>query len=125
MSLSSFSQTTVRTISNDTIVRITKDVAICIAQKLNERDKLIKDVDLLRKDTNTLVKVVSDQAYDIKIYKLKEQEYIEIISDKDKIDQNSQAIIRKQKKKLEWTKVKSTVSQFLLLGLAIFTISRL
>jgi len=125
VSLSSFSQTTVRTISNDTIVRITKDVAICIAQKLNERDKLIKDVDLLRKDTNTLVKVVSDQAYDIKIYKLKEQEYIEIISDKDKIDQNSQAIIRKQKKKLEWTKVKSTVSQFLLLGLAIFTISRL
>lgn len=106
-------------------MRLSKEIAVSVAKELNEKDKLVKDIKLLVEDTVNLSKIISQQDKSIALYKTSEKAYKSIIEDNKKIQSNYQEIIDKENKKLRWSKTKTTISQILLLGLGVFTITKL
>lgn len=125
LSLSSFSQIVTKPVINDSIVRIPKNIADSIARELNEKDRLVTQNYLLKKDTSTLGKIVVLQKKDLSLFKQKEEAYISIGADYKKTIANYDVVIASQEKKLKNSKLKTTISQILLVALGVFTITKL
>lgn len=119
------SQTVINKVNNDSVVILSKDIAIKVAKELNEKDKLVKDIELLKVDTSTLLRVISRLDKDIELYKKKDLVYESILVDQKKLQDNYEQTIKIKDKKLSWSKTKTTISQILLVSLGIFTIIKL
>ena len=107
---------------NDSLVIISKGLAIDITKDLVKKDYLEKKVVLLEKDTAALSQMFAKYVTELSIAKKKEEAYRGVIDNDKKIMGNFNDYILKQDRELKITKVKSTTSQIFLLAAFIFII---
>lgn len=107
---------------NDSLVIITKWMAIDITKDLVKKDYLEQKVVLLEKDTTVLSQISAKYVTELSMAKKKEDAYKSIIADDKKIIVNFNDYILKQDRALKTTKVKSITSQIFLLAAFIFII---
>jgi len=107
---------------NDSLVIITKGMAIDITKDLVKKDYLEQKVVLLEKDTTVLSQMFAKYVTELSMAKKKEDAYKSIIADDKKIIVNFNDYILKQDRALKTTKVKSITSQIFLLAAFIFII---
>lgn len=107
---------------NDSLVIITKWMAIDITKDLVKKDYLEQKVVLLEKDTTVLSQISAKYVTELNMAKKKEDAYKSIIADDKKIIVNFNDYILKQDRALKTTKVKSITSQIFLLAAFIFII---
>jgi hypothetical protein len=116
-------QTNIKT--NDSLVCISKDVAIKITKDLVRKDYLESKTLLLEKDTALLSQLVKQYIKDSTIAGNKEIAYKAVISDYKKSLFNTENYARQLEKDVKHNKQKTKVSQIALVALAIFTIIKL
>lgn len=107
---------------NDSLVTITKWMAIDITKDLVKKDYLEQKVVLLEKDTTVLSQISAKYVTELSMAKKKEEAYRGIIDNDKKIIGNFNDYILKQDRALKTTKVKSITSQIFLLAAFIFII---
>lgn len=107
---------------NDSLVIITKWMAIDITKDLVKKDYLEQKVVLLEKDTTVLSQMFAKYVTELSMAKKKEEAYRGIIDNDKKIMGNFNDYILKQDRALKTTKVKSITSQIFLLAAFIFII---
>ena len=107
---------------NDSLVIITKWMAIDITKDLVKKDYLEQKVVLLEKDTTVLSQISAKYVTELSMAKKKEEAYRGIIDNDKKIMGNFNDYILKQDRALKTTKVKSITSQIFLLAAFIFII---
>ena len=107
---------------NDSLVIISKGLAIDITKDLVKKDYLEKKVVLLEKDTAALSQIFTKYVIELSMAKKKEEAYRGVIDNDKKIMGNFNDYILKQDRELKITKVKSTTSQIFLLAAFIFII---
>lgn len=127
MGYRSFSQkdTTKIIKQNDSVITISKATAIKIIKELDRKDFLEENIVLLKDDTTILHQMVATYQANELINKKKEIAYLGVIDNYKKIDANYTKYALSLDKKLKWSRTKTTISQILLLGLGVFTISKL
>jgi len=107
---------------NDSLVTISKGLAIEITKDLVKKDYLEQKVILLEKDTAVLSQMFAKYVTELSMAKKKEEAYRGIIDNDKKIMSNFNDYILKQDRALKTTKVKSITSQIFLLAAFIFII---
>ncbi len=107
---------------NDSLVTITKWMAIDITKDLVKKDYLEQKVVLLEKDTTVLSQISAKYVTELSMANKKEEAYKSIIADDKKMIGNFNNYILKQDRALKTTKVKSITSQIFLLAAFIFII---
>ena len=110
---------------NDSLVIITKGMAIDITKDLVKKDYLEQKVILLEKDTAVLSQMFAKYVTELAIANKKEEAYKSIIADDKKIIGNFNNYITKQDRTLKLTKIKSTTAQIFLLVSTIFIIVKI
>lgn len=123
MTFKTIGQTNIKT--NDSLVCISKDVAIKITKDLVRKDYLEQKTLLLEKDTALLSQLVSVYAKDSALAKNKETAYKAVISDYKRALDNSDLYASQLYKDVRKAKTKTTISQIALIALTIFTIIKL
>ena len=116
-------QTNIKT--NDSLVCITKDVALKITKDLVKKDYLEQKTLLLEKDTALLSQLVATHIKNSVIATNKEIAYKAVIVDYKKSLANSELYSLQLQKDVRKAKLKTTVSQIALISLTIFTIIKL
>ena len=107
---------------NDSLVIITKWMAIDITKDLVKKDYLEQKVVLLEKDTAVLSQISAKYVTQLAFASKKEEAYKSIIDNDKKIMGNFNDYITKQDRALKITKAKSTTAQIFLLIASIFII---
>lgn len=107
---------------NDSLVIITKGMAIEITKDLIKKDYLEQKVVLLEKDTTVLSQISAKYLTQLSLANQKEDVYKSIISDDKKIISNFNDYLFKQDRELKITKAKSITAQIFLLVSTIFII---
>ena len=107
---------------NDSLVIITKGMAIDITKDLVKKDYLEQKVILLEKDTAVLSQMFAKYVTELTLANKKEEAYKSIIADDKKMMSNFNNYILKQDRELKITKAKSTTAQIFLLVASIFII---
>lgn len=118
----SFGQTV---INNDSVVSISKSVAIKITKDLVRKDFLEKKVRLLEIDTFNLSQIVENQKHVIALANEKEVNYKKIIEINEEANKSLKQYITAQNKRFAKYKTKTIVSQIAMGALLIFTITKL
>lgn len=113
-------QTNIKT--NDSLVCITKDVALKITKDLVKKDYLEQKTLLLEKDTALLSQLVATHIKNAIIATNKEIAYKAVIVDYKRTLVNSELHSLQLQKDVKKAKIKTTVSQVALVVLTIFTI---
>lgn len=116
-------QTNIKT--NDSLVCISKDVALKITKDLVKKDYLEQKTLLLEKDTALLSQLVKQYVKDSALAKTKETAYKAVIVDYKKSLVNSELYSLQLQKDVKKAKIKTTASQIALIALTIFTIIKL
>jgi hypothetical protein len=116
-------QTNIKT--NDSLVCITKDVALKITKDLVKKDYLEQKTLLLEKDTALLSQLVATHIKNATIATNKEIAYKAVIVDYKKTLVNNELYSLQLQKDVKKAKIKTTVSQIALVALTIFTIIKL
>ena len=110
---------------NDSLVTISKGLAIEITKDLVKKDYLEQKVVLLEKDTAVLSQIFAKYVTELAIANKKEEAYKSIIADDKKIMSNFNNYILKQDRELKITKAKSITAQIFLLVSTIFIIVKI
>ena len=116
-------QTNIKT--NDSLVCISKDVAIKITKDLVKKDYLEQKTLLLEKDTALLSQLVATYIKNSVIATNKEIAYKAVIVDYKRSLANSDLYASQLYKDVRRAKTKTTISQIALIALTIFTIIKL
>lgn len=111
--------------TNDSLVCVTKNVALSITKDLLKKDILLEQVEYLKKDSSLQSQIIKTYQKDSATFNIKEKAYIEAIGMYKKSLLNCEEYGRKKNKELQKTKIKSTGSQIFLLILSIFVVSKL
>jgi hypothetical protein len=116
-------QTNIKT--NDSLVCISKDVAIKITKDLVKKDYLEQKTLLLEKDTALLSQLVATHIKNATIATNKEIAYKAVIVNYKRSLANTELYISQLDKDVRKAKTKTTISQIALIALTIFTIVKL
>ena len=106
--------------TNDSLVCVTKNVALSITRDLLKKDILIEEVDYLRKDSSMQYQIIKTYQKDSAEFNIKEKAYVDAIGMYKRSLLNCEEYGRKKNKELQRTKIKSTGSQLFLLLMVIF-----
>lgn len=106
--------------TNDSLVCVTKNVALSITKDLLKKDILIEEVDYLRKDSSLQSQIIKTYQKDSATFNIKEKAYVDAIGMYKRSLLNCEEYGRKKNKELQRTKIKSTGSQLFLLLMVIF-----
>lgn len=123
MTFKTIGQTNIKT--NDSLVCISKDIAIKITKDLVKKDYLEQKTLLLEKDTALLSQLVATYIKNSVIATNKEIAYKAVIVDYKRSLANSDLYASQLYKDVRRAKTKTTISQIALIALTIFTIIKL
>lgn len=116
------SQTVINPVTNDSVVRIPKAIAEKVLKDLNKKDALEKENVLLKQDTSTLGKIIAQYKKDSATQSLKDKLISDIRLQSAAKDVSYEKSLSTLQKQLNWSKIRTTGSELLLLGAVLYII---